>query len=185
MPVALTCETCGAPFSRPRSLVKKRHFCSRPCYRARESVAQGNYLFRKVPSHPLAGASGVQPVHRLVLFEKIGPGTHPCHWCGIKVEWLPGRLQSGVPTLVVDHVDGQTRNNGPDNLVPSCQPCNASRTQHRVRDDEVFVTVRNGARIRGEERICVTCETAFVAIPDRRPNRGRFCSMSCARRALR
>ncbi|QAY13973.1 HNH endonuclease [Mycobacterium phage Colt] len=57
--------------------------------------------------------------HRIVLYDKIGPGTHPCHWCGKPVTWGEG--------LQTDHVDWDRLNNTPDNLVPSCRPCNFNR----------------------------------------------------------
>jgi hypothetical protein len=57
--------------------------------------------------------------HRLVLFDKIGPGMHPCHWCGAAVEW--------GSTLRTDHIDNDGQNNDPSNLVASCHGCNTRR----------------------------------------------------------
>lgn len=37
--------------------------------------------------HPLAGGSGGLAEHRKVLYEKIGPGEHSCHWCGKSLGW--------------------------------------------------------------------------------------------------
>lgn len=71
--------------------------------------------------HPLAGPNGGVMEHRAVLYDKIGPGQHPCHHCGTVVEW-------GLD-LHVDHLDDDPLNNDPDNLVPSCFPCNIHRTQ--------------------------------------------------------
>lgn len=75
--------------------------------------------------HTLAHADGRTRVHRLVLFEAIGPGRHKCHWCDTVVEW------NGSPNLIADHVDGDTWNNDPSNLVPSCSRCNSSRRAAR------------------------------------------------------
>jgi hypothetical protein len=54
--------------------------------------------------HPLQTGWN-QPVaaHRLVLFAKIGPGTHPCHWCGTPVTWTMGERRTDA--LTTDHVD--------------------------------------------------------------------------------
>lgn len=84
------------------------------------------------PSHPLAQAGGGVMEHRLVLYEKIGPGEHVCHSCGKKVSWehdWGGSRRDGA--LVVDHLDFDKLNNNPDNLVPSCFACNARRHQQR------------------------------------------------------
>lgn|SRR5690625_4076679 len=73
------------------------------------------------PDHPLAWKDGRVRAHRAVLFDKIGAEPQPCHWCGTTVAW------GGDPELVADHIDGNTWNNNPDNLVPACQPCNLNR----------------------------------------------------------
>lgn len=74
--------------------------------------------------HPLArGVRQIAYVHRVVLYDAIGPGIHPCHWCGREVDWNGQRIRR----LVVDHVDGDTWNNTRENLVPSCYPCNTGR----------------------------------------------------------
>ena len=60
--------------------------------------------------------------HRLVLYEKIGPGQHPCNYCGETVEWKVGQhTQRG--NLIAEHVDGDTTNNDPENLRHLCQRC--------------------------------------------------------------
>lgn len=74
--------------------------------------------------HPLAARDGRIYVHRLVLFEVIGEGPHPCHWCGRSVNWL----DAGDGRLVVDHLDFDRRNDTPVNLAPACHPCNSGRT---------------------------------------------------------
>ena len=81
------------------------------------------------PEHPLADAAGTVAVHRWVLYERIGPGSHACHWCGIEVRWMKG-LRPGA--LVADHVDANPRNNEPGNVVQACQRCNAARGRFRV-----------------------------------------------------
>lgn len=78
--------------------------------------------------HPLARRDGSVALHRFVLYEAIGPGAHPCHWCGTLVEWEQPYPQS-VAALVVDHLDWNRANNQLTNLVPSCSRCNTTR-QH-------------------------------------------------------
>lgn len=76
--------------------------------------------------HPVAMKGGVVRVNRKVLYDKIGPGAHPCHWCGRPVSWeLSYPKDSGA--LVSDHLDGDKANNDPSNLMPACGSCNLLR----------------------------------------------------------
>lgn len=77
------------------------------------------------PDHPLAFANGNAYVHRVVLYDKIGPGSHPCHWCGKTVRWEATRGDSDC--LNTDHLNGIGDDNHADNLVPSCTGCNNAR----------------------------------------------------------
>ncbi len=91
----------------------------------RRRTANGRrYVSRHLPTHPLAPPSGRIWVHRIVLFDVIGLGPHPCHWCATEVHWIPG---IGQARLDVDHLDGFGDHNDPENLVPSCGPCNSTR----------------------------------------------------------
>lgn len=93
------------------------------------------YLRATRPGHPVAGGRGLVFVHRVVLYDKIGPGAHPCHWCGVAVTW-------GID-LYTDHLDFNTINNDPANLVPSCNPCNAGR-QRRSHFQPSVVSLQEG-----------------------------------------
>lgn len=71
--------------------------------------------------HPIS-VKGVLAEHRKVLYNRIGPGPHLCHWgCGRALRW------GGLKGTVADHLDGDITNNTPDNLVPSCNMCNIHR----------------------------------------------------------
>ncbi len=87
-----------------------------------------NYLYVAAPGHPLAAKNGRLPLHRWLLYRRLGSGPHPCHWCGVLVDWLFGR-ESGTfdAALLVDHVDRNRGNNEERNLVPSCRDCNLRR----------------------------------------------------------
>lgn len=78
--------------------------------------------------HPTADCRGIVYVHRQVLYDAIGPGWHPCHWCGALVTWRKGFT---TDVLVADHVDFDRSNNDRTNLVPSCNICNATRLGNR------------------------------------------------------
>ncbi len=90
-------------------------------YRSRHS---SGYICIYQPDHPLA-VQGRVFEHRKVLFDSLGPGPHPCHWCQRLVDWIKGRCIDGA--LVPDHLDGNKANNALSNLVPSCNPCNSRR----------------------------------------------------------
>jgi len=90
--------------------------------------------------HPLADSRGIVYVHRMVLFDKIGPGWHPCHWCGAIVTWRKGLAPD---TLTADHVDFDPSNNDPANLVPSCNLCNSQRRVTRVTSNSPGATISN------------------------------------------
>lgn len=77
------------------------------------------YKIKGAGGHPVADKRGSAYSHRLVLFAKLGPGLHPCHWCSTDLEW-------GVD-LTTDHLNDDCTDNDPDNLVPCCQSCNTRR----------------------------------------------------------
>lgn len=83
------------------------------------------YKTARAPGHPVAWQNGDAYVHRVVLYDKIGPGVHLCHWCGRELQW---NVQ-GIHRLIADHLDGDTHNNAPGNLVPSCRRCNSERSR--------------------------------------------------------
>lgn len=83
-----------------------------------------SYKVETCKGHPLARAHGRVYVHRRVLFDEIGPGEHPCHWCGKVVRWSTRGDQDG---LYPDHLNGDGADNRVENLVPSCGRCNTTR----------------------------------------------------------
>jgi hypothetical protein len=140
------------------------------------------YKYVKRRGHPLCPPSGRVPEHRILLWDKIGPGSHPCHWCSISVEWSTRRTAEGC--LTVDHVDGDPRNNAPENLVPSCHSCNVTRARDRRFVDQPHV-VEDGVRQAATEKVCqrAACGRTFLIatkhLRNRTKNAGRYCSLAC------
>lgn len=79
-------------------------------------------------SHPVACKNGITPQHRMILWDEIGPDPIECHWgCGRTLLWDADFKTQWDEVLVVDHLNGVTNDNRPENLVPSCNACNISR----------------------------------------------------------
>jgi hypothetical protein len=117
------CAHCHQPYTwRPKS-----RFCSDSC-RHSDRYLTHKRPKRSLPDHPLAPQSGCLVLARVVLYAKIGPGQHPCHWCGRALEWRNiHNFESWGTALIADHIDGDTSNNDPSNLAPSCNRCNSTR----------------------------------------------------------
>lgn len=96
------------------------------------SISKGRrYKTIAAKNHPLAMKNGRVYEHRAVLFDEIGIGPHACHWCETEVDWLP----KGDPReLHPDHLNGIGDDNRPENLVPSCRRCNATRGSQQRSD---------------------------------------------------
>lgn len=86
--------------------------------------ASGYKVVCGLTGHPLADTQGKMFEHQYVLYEKIGAGPHSCYHCGDEVVW---RSEAWSNRLSADHLDWNKTNNAPENLVPSCLPCNSRR----------------------------------------------------------
>ena len=138
------CNSCYYRQKRTGTLARRQYL-----YRGKHS---SGYIALRVQSHPLATPEGFLLEHRKVLYDAIGPGTHPCHWCSDPVEWMK-KGTARKCTLVVDHLDGDKANNAKANLVPACSRCNWSRglmmswvSKHK--DDPILWRMYESARER-------------------------------------
>lgn len=85
-----------------------------------------NYRVRQayVPSgHPLAARSRLVGTARLILWDKIGPGWHRCHFCRAYVKWKPGATLSEPHVLIAARIDRDSSNDSPENIAPCCRRC--------------------------------------------------------------
>lgn len=97
-----------------------------PFEKLERSTGHG-YITQRNSDHPLARNGRIYK-HRKVLYDTIGEGPHPCHWCQIPLMWsAPGDSWRSSKCIQVDHVNSDKSNNTPDNLVPSCRKCNTNR----------------------------------------------------------
>lgn len=123
------CRTCGQEFITPiRRGTTYRLYCSAKC-RPKRSAGHG-YVAIYVPDHPLANKDGWQYEHRVVMFDALGPGPQPCHWCGRELLWT--QHYNAPSGLGVDHMDWDRANNDVANLVPSCRKCNGLRKRKQA-----------------------------------------------------
>lgn len=135
-PARLTCQTDGCSETvNCRWLCYEHYKASLKRVRKEPRVkashmTQDGYRLIDARDHPLVNVQGYAYEHRLVLFDKIGPGWHPCHWCAEPVTW-DVRNVGEAGCLTVDHLDAQRLNNVPENLVPSCIQCNSARKTKR------------------------------------------------------
>lgn len=135
-----------------------------------------------LPDHPLAGRTGYISRARAVLYEKIGPGKHSCHWCDAPIEWMKGKRGGMKGAVIADHVDRDIMNDAPDNLVASCHTCNATRNREDLIESDEHWIVNGDHRTRAEKRTCHTCGAEFLYCPSkagRGPRRGLYCSREC------
>ena len=180
-----TCAGCGKAYSRIPAMLGR--YCSPRCYQ--ENGRRGNrqksvkgYRMTRAKGHPIAPPSGIVPVSRLVLYDKIGPGPHPCHLCGKPVDWTPGDPYA-ENALFVDHIDWNRTNDTPGNLAPSCNICNAHRraagNASLIQPGE-HTKLINGRPTRAVERHCNVCGKPFLVIPaEVAKGNGRYCSRQC------
>lgn len=129
-----TVPECGKPLRSPGATYCAMHYhrwyrhgSVDRCARSADapSASKGRrYIRRANPTHPMAMKNGNVWEHRAVLFDAIGYGPHPCHWCQHPVDW---RAEHRPDQLHVDHLDGMGDNNDLANLVPSCPTCNTGR----------------------------------------------------------
>lgn len=92
------------------------------------------YLGKIGPRQPKPGPNGywrigTEYLHRIIFEAAFGTQGHACFQCKLPLTWRTRkRSDPWGDTLVIHHADGDRSNNHPDNLLPSCAPCN-SRTQ--------------------------------------------------------
>jgi hypothetical protein len=177
MPIEVSCEVCGKKLLRYPSHLHGHIWCSHACHAIgkRKDAERETRRMRKASGHPIAPAGGLVAEARFVLYEKVGPGPHPCHWCGKVVPWVVGQKGNVDECIVADHLNADPLNDSPENLVVSCGRCNRTRGA-RVPDDELFIVRANGDRLRvGQRRTCRTCGGEFETTGTYR----NYCSRSC------
>ena len=92
---------------------------------AKPKLAKKRYRILTQPGHPMAFKNGRVAEHRKVLFDSLGYDRVPCFWCGKGLVF--------GDNLFVDHLNHDRHDNRVENLVPSCNGCNAGRTRTNPR----------------------------------------------------
>jgi hypothetical protein len=140
------------------------------------------YRVRFDPSHPLATKRGYVQTSRATLYQRLGPGAHPCHWCQKPLSWDRDTRRKGH-RLLVDHLDSDPTNDTSANLVPCCNRCN-TRRNHPANIQPGEVTAPSGRfRTRGVSLVCAECGSTYVRTANHIQHYGsRFCSRPCRNR---
>lgn len=142
MKLKLSCDWCGKPFEKERAKVTPHNFCSRACLWAFSSKAKnpGGYDTLRNLEPMRANMSEVNrrlnpvrmtdDVREKLRQARLDSGTTHCyrklygrHEHRTVMEQILGRPLR--PGEVVHHIDGNKRNNSPDNLMLF-----ASQTEH-------------------------------------------------------
>lgn len=139
------------------------------------------------PDHPLAKVGGYVYRHEAVLYARIGPGPHPCHWCGRLVDWKQKVRRKMVGVLCTDHLNGIETDNRSSNLVASCFRCNISRAHPQNFGPSEDWVRRGSQRLRYHIRTCAGCGQDFKCanfVKTSKDHVGRFCSLECYRKSI-
>ena len=146
------------------------------------------YEMKDAPDHPLANSCGRIYVHDEVLYARIGPGPHPCHWCGKLVDWKQTEFRKMKGVLCCDHLSGISTDNRDSNLAPSCFRCNISRSHPQNFGPADDWVQRGDQKLRYHIRICVGCKQEFKAanfIKTSKDHVGKYCSIKCYRNSIK
>jgi hypothetical protein len=145
------------------------------------------YIIKHDPGHPLANASGEVSEHDAVLYARIGPGPHPCHWCGKLVNWKQTVKKKMHGVLCCDHLSGVSTDNRDSNLAPSCFRCNISRSHPQNFGPADDWVQRGSQKLRYHMRICEGCNQEFKAanfLKTSKDHAGRYCTIECYRKSI-
>ena len=174
--------SCG-PCNNSEGAKNQEQWAKLRCFELPRKPLKSRYKKLRRVGHPLATKDGHLAEHRLILYEKIGPWAHECNWCQRMLRWTPGKMEED--SILPDHINWNTHDNSPDNIVPSCPKCNAlHRQRYNLNPGEFMAEYPSGMRYRATWKNCEGCGALFAKkVSERGRDKGRFCSKSCSSRA--
>ena len=154
MPLKIGCDWCGKEIHRCQSQIKKHNFCSRKCLAdfSNKSKNPERYMdlkdFTKVGEHLIMlnrvlNPSRMNPDTRQKLRDyrlDSGKGVTYTKYFGVHEHRVVAEQLLGRPLIddeVVHHVDGNKRNNDPDNLM--VLPSQSEHAKLHLRDRAFWI----------------------------------------------
>lgn len=153
----VVCAQCAAPFQIRMS--RNGRFCSPACWGLANRKDKGpdrrpRRLMAMRPGHPLAGSRGLVLKYRMIVYDAIGPGPHPCRWCGRLLEWRYGLVPDAIvrdDELFITNSKGRVR--CVENVCLECgAPCRVSIAAARAGQGR-FCSRACGARFNMRARL--------------------------------
>jgi len=118
------CKNCGEEFFARHN--KKQKFCSNECfqtYQKKDTISK--WLAEEILGSQKGDIQALKPAIRVYLLENA---SYKCSLC----EWGEVNPFSNKSALEIDHINGDSSNNRPDNLRVLCPNCHSLTEFHGI-----------------------------------------------------
>ncbi len=119
------CESCGKDFVERKS--SKGKYCSHQCQADMRSMAVVNTWLEDPSPKTFYSSNNVRPGIRRFLIKKSGC---KCSRCG----WGEKHISAALPSLEIEHIDGNWLNCSPSNIDIICPNCHSLTDTYKARN---------------------------------------------------